>query len=440
MNRELLTFPKGGIHPPEHKEISEHLPIERMPIPAEVDILLQQHFGAPCSPLVKKKDIVNEGDVIGTVSAGLGASVHASVTGTVKNIGTSPHPTSVKAPSITILTDTQAQPRTYGPADWKAMPRDEMLSRIKEAGIVGIGGAGFPTHVKLAPPPAAKVDTLLLNGAECEPYLTTDHRLMLESPGDVVGGASIILRILGINECKIGIEANKPAAIDAMEKAVKEASSNGQRISVVPLKVKYPQGSEKQLIQSLTGRKVPGFGLPFDVSVIVQNVGTAKAVYDAVCLAKPLYEKVVTISGKGISRPANLLVRIGTRLKDIVEYLGGTKNGLAKVVMGGPMMGFAIPTLDVPVMKTTSGVLFLTEDEIDLSPHGHCIRCGWCLDACPMGLSPNEIGVYVEAGRAEDTSQFGLFECFECGCCAFVCPARRPLVQFIRLAKMKAKK
>jgi len=172
----------------------------------------------------------------------------------------------------------------------------------------------------------------------------------------------------------------------------------------------------------------------------VQNVGTAKAVYDAVCLAKPLYEKVVTISGKGISRPANLLVRIGTRLKDIVEYLGGTKNGLAKVVMGGPMMGFAIPTLDVPVMKTTSGVLFLTEDEIDLSPHGHCIRCGWCLDACPMGLSPNEIGVYVEAGRAEDTSQFGLFECFECGCCAFVCPARRPLVQFIRLAKMKAKK
>ncbi|PIX19038.1 MAG: electron transport complex subunit RsxC [Deltaproteobacteria bacterium CG_4_8_14_3_um_filter_51_11] len=440
MNRELLTFPKGGIHPPEHKEISEHLPIERMPIPAEVDILLQQHFGAPCSPLVKKKDIVNGGDVIGTVSAGLGASVHASVTGTVKNIGTSPHPTSVKAPSITILTDTQAQPRTYGPADWKAMPRDEMLSRIKEAGIVGIGGAGFPTHVKLAPPPAAKVDTLLLNGAECEPYLTTDHRLMLESPGDVVGGASIILRILGINECKIGIEANKPAAIDAMEKAVKEASSNGQRISVVPLKVKYPQGSEKQLIQSLTGRKVPGFGLPFDVSVIVQNVGTAKAVYDAVCLAKPLYEKVVTISGKGISRPANLLVRIGTRLKDIVEYLGGTKNGLAKVVMGGPMMGFAIPTLDVPVMKTTSGVLFLTEDEIDLSPHGHCIRCGWCLDACPMGLSPNEIGVYVEAGRAEDTSQFGLFECFECGCCAFVCPARRPLVQFIRLAKMKAKK
>ena len=440
MNRELLTFPKGGIHPPEHKEISEHLQIERMPIPAEVDILLQQHFGAPCSPLVKKKDIVNEGDVIGTVSAGLGASVHASVTGTVKNIGTSPHPTSVKAPSITILTDTQAQPRTYGPADWKAMPRDEMLSRIKEAGIVGIGGAGFPTHVKLAPPPAAKVDTLLLNGAECEPYLTTDHRLMLESPGDVVGGASIILRILGINECKIGIEANKPAAIDAMEKAVKEASSNGQRISVVPLKVKYPQGSEKQLIQSLTGRKVPGFGLPFDVSVIVQNVGTAKAVYDAVCLAKPLYEKVVTISGKGISRPANLLVRIGTRLKDIVEYLGGTKNGLVKVVMGGPMMGFAIPTLDVPVMKTTSGVLFLTEDEIDLSPHGHCIRCGWCLDACPMGLSPNEIGVYVEAGRAEDTSQFGLFECFECGCCAFVCPARRPLVQFIRLAKMKAKK
>ena len=206
------------------------------------------------------------------------------------------------------------------------------------------------------------------------------------------------------------------------------------------LKVKYPQGSEKQLIQSITGRKVPGFGLPFDVAVIVQNVGTARAIYDAVVLDKPLYEKVITVSGKGIQRPANIQVRIGTRLRDIVSYLGGTKPDLAKVILGGPMMGFAISDLDVPVTKTTSGILFLTNDEIDTHAHGQCIRCGWCLDACPMGLSPNEVGIYVEAARAGETAQFGVFECFECGCCAFVCPAKRPLVQFIRLAKRKARK
>ncbi|MBW2027343.1 MAG: RnfABCDGE type electron transport complex subunit C, partial [Deltaproteobacteria bacterium] len=294
--------------------------------------------------------------------------------------------------------------------------------------------------VKLSPPSEAKVDTLILNGAECEPYLTTDHRLMLEHSREIVEGAKIILTILGINTCHIGIEANKMDAVEAMEKAVAESNSNGFHIQVDALQVKYPQGSEKQLIQSITGRKVPGFGLPFDVGVIVQNVGTTKAIYDAVVLNKPLYEKVITVSGKGINRPANLLVRIGTRIADIVDYLGGVKRDLSKVVLGGPMMGFAVPSLDVPVTKTTSGILFLTKEEIDTKPHGQCIRCGWCIKACPMGLSPNEIGIYVEAGKAEETSQFGVFECFECGCCAFVCPAKRPLVQFIRLAKSKAKK
>jgi electron transport complex protein RnfC len=440
MERNLLTFPKGGVHPPERKEIAEHLPIEKMPIPEEVEILLQQHFGAPCAPLVKKKDAVTEGDPIGKVSAGLGASVHASVSGTIKSIGSGFHPSNIKAPSITIKTDPQAPAKDYTAIEWKSLDRQELLARIRDAGIVGIGGAGFPTHVKLSPPPGAKVDTLILNGAECEPYLTTDHRIMLEYPEDVIEGACIILSILGIADCKIGIESNKPDAVEALEKAAADLKDDGKRISIVPLKVKYPQGSEKQLIQSITGRKVPGFGLPFDVGVIVQNVGTAKAIRDAVCLGKPLYEKVITVSGLGINRPANLMVKIGTRLSDIVNYLGGTRKKLAKVVMGGPMMGFAIPTLEIPVMKTTSGVLFLTEEEIDKSPHGHCIRCGWCLDACPMGLSPNEIGIYVEAGRGADTSQFGVFECFECGCCAYVCPAKRPLVQFIRLAKAKAKK
>ncbi len=440
MNDSLLTFLKGGIHPPESKSLTENLPVEEMPLPDEVDVLLVQHFGAPCSPLVKKKATVSEGDLIGQVENGLGADIHASVSGTVKEVGFSASPVSVQAPSVTIKRDPEAEPRAYTPTDWKSLSRDELLKRIKDAGIVGIGGAGFPTHVKLAPPPEAKVDTLILNGAECEPYLTTDHRLMVERPDDILEGARIILAVLGIQDCHIGIESNKSDAIEGLRKKAHDQSSNNYHISVDALQVKYPQGSEKQLIESITGRRVPGFGLPFDVGTIVQNVGTAKSVYDAVVLNKPLYEKVLTISGKGIERPANLKVRIGTRLNDIVSYLGGTKPDLSKVVLGGPMMGFSISTLDVPITKTTSGVLFLTEEEIDARPYSNCIRCGWCLDACPMGLSPNEIGIYVEAGRAEDTAQFGLFECFECGCCAFVCPAKRPLVQFIRLAKMRAKK
>jgi electron transport complex protein RnfC len=440
MEETLLTFPKGGVHPPESKALSEHLAIETLPLPEEVDILLQQHFGAPCKPLVDKKAKVTEGDVIGEVAGGLGASVHASVTGTVKGIGASTNPVSITTSSVTIQTDRDAPPRSYLPEDWRRLSADDLRKRVKAAGIVGIGGAGFPTHVKLSPPPEAKVDVLIINGVECEPYLTTDHRLMLENPEDVIEGAKIILTMLGIKECHIGIEANKMDAVENLRKAAANKVSDGFKVSVDALKVKYPQGSEKQLIESITGRRVPGFGLPFDVGVIVQNVGTTKAIYEAVALNRPLYEKVITITGKGIARPANLKVRIGTRLSDIVSYLGGTKPDLARIVMGGPMMGFPISTLDVPVTKTTSGVLFLTEDEIDSRPFSHCIRCGWCLDACPMGLQPNEIGVYVEAGRPQDTSQFGLFECFECGCCAFVCPAKRPLVQFIRLAKLKAKR
>ena len=440
MNESLLTFPKGGVHPLESKTLTEHSPVEILPTPQEVEILLSQHFGAPCKSIVKKKDLVVEGDLIGEVEKGLGANIHTSVTGKVKKIGVSAHPISISVPSVIIETDPEAGPLERSASDWEGLSRDELLGRIKKAGIVGIGGAGFPTHVKLSPPLEPKVDTLILNGAECEPYLTTDHRLMVEHPEDVMEGAKIILRILGIKECHIGIEANKPDAIEALKEVSGKTSSNGFSISIDPLKVKYPQGSEKQLIQSTTGRIVPGFGLPFDVGTIVQNVGTTKAIYDAVVYEKPLYEKIVTISGRGIARPANLLVKIGTKLSDIVAFLGGTKPDLAKVIMGGPMMGFAIPTLNIPVTKTTSGVLFLTNDEIDINPHGQCIRCGWCLDVCPMGLSPNEIGVYVEAGRAGDTSQFGVFECFECGCCAYACPAKRPLVQFIRLAKMKAKK
>ena len=434
--KSLLTFAKGGVHPPERKDQTAALAIERMPVPDELEIILGQHIGAPCTLTVNKRDQVVEGAQIGEVTRGLGVPLHSPVAGTVKATGLSAHPMRVSAPSVTIAVDHEAVAPAYSRQEWSSKSAEELLSLVHGAGIIGIGGAGFPTHVKLKPPTDAKIDMLLLNGAECEPYITADHRQMLEHGEAVCEGAAIIMKILGVSVCKIGIENNKPDAIAAMEKAAAKFSG----IEVQPLEVKYPQGSEKQLIEALSGRRVPSMALPSAVGVVVQNVSTAAAIFDAVALGKPLYEKVVTIAGGGIKKPANLLVKVGTRVQDIVDYLGGVKPELAKVVMGGPMMGFAISDLSVPVTKTTSSVLFLTADEVDTTPHSQCIRCGWCLDACPMGLEPKEIGVYVEAGKSEDTAQFGVFDCFECGSCAYICPAKRPLVQFIRLAKMKAKR
>jgi electron transport complex protein RnfC len=435
-----LSFPKGGVHPPESKKMTEKLPVEVMPLPAELEIILGQHIGAPCSPTVAKRGEVGEGDLVADVKKGLGVPLHAPVAGSIKAIGKSAHPIRVSVPSITLKVDQEASPREWSVGDWQNLDSQELLKKVHEAGIVGIGGAGFPTHVKLKPPADNPVDTLLLNGAECEPYITADHRVMLEQSDEVVEGARILLKILGITECYIGIESNKPDAVTIMAEAANAVSSSDCQIKVVTLEVKYPQGSEKQLIQAITGRKVPAMALPSAVGVVVHNVSTTKAVRDAVVLGKPLIERVVTISGKGINRPANLLVKVGTKVSDIVDYCGGTNGDLARVVMGGPMMGFAVSSLDIPVTKTTSSVLFLTEEELDTRPLSACIRCGWCLDACPMGLEPKEIGIYVEANRAEDTEQFGVFECFECGSCAYVCPAKRPLVQFVRLAKMKAKR
>jgi Na+-translocating ferredoxin:NAD+ oxidoreductase subunit C len=435
------TFPKGGIHPAEHKELTEHLAIEEMPPPNQVIIPLSMHFGAPAKPVVKKKQEVQEGEVLATVEKALGATIHSSVTGVVRTIEPRPHPTMVRCDAIVIDRDPSAAPKTYETQDWRKTTREQLLAKVKEAGIVGLGGAGFPTHVKLSPPPTAKIDYLVLNGAECEPYLTTDHRIMLEYPEKIVEGTKILLKILGIKKAIIGIELNKPDAINAMNKAAQNSSkSDEMEVRVQGMTVKYPQGSEKQLIYSLTGRSVPGGGLPFDVGVIVQNISTTLAVFEAATLNKPLYEKVVTFSGRAIKRQANLKVKVGTLLSDVAAYLGGTTDDLLKIVSGGPMMGFAVSTLEVPVTKTSSGVLFLNSHETDVGQFGPCIHCGWCLDACPMGLAPKEIAIYVEAGKGHLTEKFGLFDCFECGCCAYVCPAKRPLVQFARLAKIQVKK
>jgi electron transport complex protein RnfC len=340
------------------------------------------------------------------------------------------------APALVIANDPEAEPKNYSPTDWTKLSKEEILAKINEGGVVGMGGAGFPAGVKLNVRPDVKLDTLILNGAECEPCLTSDHRLMVEHAKEVVEGAKIILKALGINYCAIGVENNKPDAINTLKQAIaQDANKDGYNVVVKPLKVKYPQGSADQIMQSITGRARPSGVRSSAIGIIVQNVYTTKAIYDAVVLGKPLYERIVTFTGKGIKRPANLMVKVGTNLADIVDYLGGTTSNLAKVIVGGPMMGFAVSSLDIPITKTTSGVLFLTKDETDTAPHYPCIRCGFCVDVCPMGLEPNQVSVYVEAGRGADAGQFGVDDCFECGSCAYVCPAKRPLVQFMRLAR-----
>ncbi len=465
INKRYPTFPKGGVHPPAGKDFTANVPIEILPHPDRVCIFLKQHVGSPCQvsipkrkdrepeealllgrnpgriyqKLVTKKDRVQVGDMIGTVETGLGAALHASISGFVQGIADGLHPMMGKSPAIVISHDPEETPARYNPEDWTSLSRQTLLERIRLAGIVGLGGAGFPAHAKLDVSPEIRLDTLILNGAECEPYLTCDHRIMVENAHEVIEGAKIILRILGIEDCMIGIEANKPEAIERLQKAIDgPGGKNGCRITIKPLAVKYPQGSADQIIQSVTGRIRPSGKRSSSIGVMVQNVYTAKTIHDAVVLKKPFYERVITVSGKGIARPANILVPIGTHLSDVVTYLGGTTPDLAKIVLGGPMMGYAVSSLEVPITKTTSGILFLTHDEINAQAHGPCIRCGFCLDACPMGLEPNQVGIWVEAGRGSETAPFGLMDdCFECGSCAFVCPARRPLVQFIRLARIQ---
>ncbi|NVL90543.1 MAG: electron transport complex subunit RsxC [Desulfobacterales bacterium] len=431
----LSTFPMGGIHPKESKELTEKLTAEVVPTPSQIRLFLKQHVGAPCKPQVKKKDKVTEGDVVASVEK-LGANLHSGVSGTVKGVVNALHPMVGNARALVIATDPEANPKTYSPVDWTKFSREELIAKIKDAGVVGLGGAGFPAGFKLDVRPDVKIDTLILNGAECEPYLTSDHRVMLEHPKDIIEGAKIMLKILGIDYCAIGIENNKPDAIQILNRAIAEDTlRNGYKIVVKPLKVRYPQGSADQIMQAVTGRARPSGVRSSVIGIILQNVYTTKAVYDAVALGKPLYERIVTITGKGIKRPANVMVKVGTSIAEIVDYLGGTTPDLAKVIVGGPMMGFAVSTLDIPITKTTSGVLFLTKDEINTEPHLPCVSCGFCVDVCPMGLEPNNVSRYVEAGRGADTEEFGVDDCFLCGSCAYVCPAKRPLVQFMTMAK-----
>jgi Na+-translocating ferredoxin:NAD+ oxidoreductase subunit C len=468
MTTRPATFPKGGIHPKENKGFTDSLPIETMPYPSRVSLFLKQHVGAPCAVsvphradpvvvddflflkghsgglfqlLVEKKDRVREGDRVGDIAGRLGAVLHASVSGTVQGVESTLHFQEGKAPALVIETDPEAggMSPVFNPVDWRSFSRQELRERIAAAGIVGLGGAGFPADIKLDVKPNVRLDTLLLNGAECEPYITCDHRVMVEFPGEIIEGAKILMTVLGVDYCAIGVENNKPDAIAVLNDAIADSDrGDGFKIEVKPLAVKYPQGSADQMMQSVTGRIRPSGQRSSSIGIILMNVYTTKTIYDAVVLGKPFTERVITVTGNGIVRPANLCVKIGSHISEIVQYLGGVTEDLRKVVVGGPMMGFAISDLNVPITKTTPGILFLTRAEVDAQVYGPCIRCGFCLDACPMGLEPNNIGIYVEAGRGAETEAFGLMDdCFECGSCAYVCPSKRPLIQFIRLAKQE---
>ena len=439
---DLRALGRGPAHPEPHKQATSGRPIEDLPAPAEGTLPLLQHLGDPAEPVVKKGDVVRRGQRIAE-ARGSGVPLHATIGGRVKSIERQPHPTLVQSPAIVIarLPDAEAPPLEF-PEDpeWRTLPRAELLARIREAGIVGLGGAAFPTYRKLQLPPGVEVDTLIINGAECEPYLTSDYRLMLAEPRAILEGARVIARVVGVTRVLVGIESDKRDAAEALAAVAREPAADGIEVAVRVVPARYPQGAEKQLVTAVTGRVIPPRALPYAVRVVVQNVATAAAVLDAVRFRRPLLDRVVTVTGPGVAEPRNVRAPVGTALADLVAFCGGLTPGVTRVISGGPMMGRALPRLDVPLIKGMNGLLLLTGRGPYEDGYGPCIQCGRCLDACPLGLEPNQISVRVEAGRATETPAFGTQECYECGACSYVCPSRRPLVQFIQVAKSALRK
>ncbi|MFQ5509176.1 MAG: electron transport complex subunit RsxC [Leptospirillia bacterium] len=438
MIRRFRSF-IGGIHPDYHKGLAASSPVETLPLPERVVVPLIQHIGQPCEAVVAVGDVICTGQVIGKAPGMVSATVHATISGTVTAIGMFAHPSGRHVKAVVIESDGEDRPLPASAenAEWPdylERPVADILERVRRAGVVGMGGATFPTPVKLSPPDDKPVHTLIINGVECEPYLTADHRLMLERTDPIIEGIRLMARVLGAEQVIVGIEDNKPDAISAMERAI-GAVDFGIPVTLGVLPTKYPQGGEKQLIAVLTGREVPSGGLPVDVGVVVQNVGTAAAVYDAVRFGRPLIERVVTVTGEGLTRPGNARVRLGTPARVLVAHFGGTSSKVGKVVFGGPMMGIAQYDLEVSVLKGTSGILVIPEEAADTGDIRPCIRCSACIDVCPIGLLPNMISVCAEQQAFAESERYHPFDCIECGCCSYVCPSYRPLVQMIRFAK-----
>jgi electron transport complex protein RnfC len=432
----LKTFIKGGVHPDENK-LSSGAAIQSLPIPAEVQISLGQSLGAPAKALVAKGDSVKTGQLIARGEAFISANVHSSVSGKVIKIDDIDDQSGYRRPAIIIATEGDDWLTGIDrSADLKRecyLSPAEIIEKIHEMGIVGLGGATFPTKVKMMVPQGKKAEILILNGVECEPYLTSDHRLMLEKGEEMLVGATILMKALGVKRAAVGIENNKPDAIAHLTELVKHFPG----IEIIPLKVKYPQGAEKQLIKAVTGREVPSMKLPIEVGCVVNNVGTAFAVYEAVQKNKPLFERVVTVTGKNFAKPANFMVRIGTPVNELIEHAGGLPDATGKVVSGGPMMGKALNSLKVPVLKGTSGILIFDEAEAKRSPVQNCIRCARCVSACPMGLEPYLLEKQVNNQVWDEAEANRIMDCMECGCCHYTCPSSRPLLDYLRLGKSK---
>ena len=432
---KLKTFPKGGIHPPE-KKITAKKTIVDFPLPKRVYIHVQQHIGAPAKILVKPKDKVKVGQLIAEAGGFVSANIHSSVSGTVFKIQNIYDATGYKKQAIVIDVDGDEWEESIDRspelnADIDNLTKEEIIDKIKQAGIVGLGGATFPSHVKLSIPTGKKCDILIINGVECEPYLTADHRLMLEKTEELLVGVRILMKALEVDRAVIGIEANKPDAIEKLGKAAQKY--NG--ITVEALEVKYPQGGEKQLIKAITGKEVPSGGLPIDVGAVVHNVGTTFAVYEAVQKNKPLFERIVTVTGEQVKAPGNFRVRIGTPIAELIEQAGGLPKSAGKVISGGPMMGKALKNTDVPVGKGTSGVLILPRKMTKRKEVQPCIRCGRCVNVCPQGLEPYLILSLAENKMWDEAEKAHAQDCIMCGSCSFVCPSNRPLADYTTYAR-----
>lgn len=428
---EPKTF-SGGLHPPGLKTASDKK-IERLPVPDRVVLHVSQHIGAPAKPTFKITDQVKYGQCIAEPGGFVSAPIHATVSGKIIGVGNFMHPFGIPSPAIAIERNPDEPERSYECENGFNLPIEQIKKRIQDSGVVGLGGATFPTHVKLSPPDSKPIDTVILNGVECEPALTSDHRLMIEQPERVINGLKLIMKVLNAKRGIIGIELNKLDAI----KLLNEHVANEENIVIQPLEVKYPQGSEKQLIYACINKEVPSGKLPMDIGVVVQNVASAAAISDAVNCNKPLVEKVVTLSGNCVKNPGNYLVRLGTTVVQFIEMAGGLKEDveLKKVIMGGPMMGLALFDLHVPIIKGTSGILCWDADEAKSAKETSCLRCGSCIKACPMRLMPQHLRLLVEKQNWEAADRFGLLDCVECGCCAYTCPAGLPLVQTFKMGK-----
>jgi len=429
----------GGIHPIYNK-ITRKSKIEIPPLPKKVILPLQQHIGAPCNPLVQPGDEAKVGQKIADSESFVSAPIHASISGKISSIEKAPHPVLGECNAIIIESDGKIEWDTsIKNRENTCLKKDELKSIIKEAGIVGLGGAAFPTHVKLSPPADKPIDTVILNGAECEPYLTCDHRVMLEQIDKILKGFQIIIKILDPKKCCIGIEDNKQNAVALFEEKLLDMGLK-EKIKIIKLETIYPQGAEKNLIYSITNKKVPAGGLPMDIGCLVQNIQTAKAIYDAVYEGKPLIERVVTITG-AVKEPKNLQVKIGTPLNELIEFCKGYNGTISKIISGGPMMGIAQYTDEIPIIKGSSGILI--QKESPKSEERDCIRCGRCIDVCPMNLMPKMIAQYAKNDLFDQCNEYFALDCYECGCCSYACPSKIHLVQLIKYAKnelMKKKK